>query len=826
MSALNDNLNNAFRQNRVVFWYDEHVESREQFDEVELQDVEKIVAQGNVFALKYRILKQEPTQKFLLYFPHKRPDNELNWLLDIELSNFVFDTEQSALFLQEMELDYIYKDLVKQHLTFFAARDRRQRFMELFNPNDEPQVLKYKILSVVFGTDNYDLETLVIAYANSYFSNLEKLNRDLERYDLREFIWQEISNKYKYTGSGQNIYEFIIEVFENSFPLTQKTGLTADARLILSSWRDSVTMRESYEKMSENIASVLKVEDLLQDVETELIMEDELFEFTDQKMIYELVHSLIDQDISFERFQNIVKSREPKFWFSDYKNLYYALENAFMLFEQIKKIHYEHTDAEAAIKAYINNDFKIDYHYRKFYEHFHLSEKKNIIKHLIGKVEKIYVNEWLFACGNAYQKLLNQKTRWNFSGMLMQRDFFNTRVQPILERQKIVVIISDALRYECGVELANEINRISRFNAVLEPMVSTLPSYTQLGMAALLPHKSLSFADESDNILADGMMSVGSENREKILKNNTKRDVRTIKAHEFLQMKNPDRRLLIRDVEILYIYSNKIDEAGDNKMTEDEVFKATREEIEHLKNLVVAATSANASRVLITSDHGFLYQDSAVDENDFLETKFMGNTFNNHRRFVLGSKLISNDATMHFSSDDLYLESGVEVLIAKGINRFKVKGAGSRFVHGGASLQETIIPLLDISKGREETVRQVDVDIIQSHSRITTNSLPVEFVQKEPVSDKVLPREIKAFIQADDGKILSNTFQFIFDFTGSEHRQRAKRFVFHMTSEASHKYRNQTVKLILQEPLPNTSRWRDYKDISYNLNISFTSDFD
>jgi len=46
----------------------------------------------------------EKEQKFLLYFPYKQPDNEENWLLDIELSNFVFDTEKSALFLQEMRV--------------------------------------------------------------------------------------------------------------------------------------------------------------------------------------------------------------------------------------------------------------------------------------------------------------------------------------------------------------------------------------------------------------------------------------------------------------------------------------------------------------------------------------------------------------------------------------------------------------------------------------------------------------------------------------------------------------------------------------------------
>jgi uncharacterized protein (TIGR02687 family) len=826
MSSISDNLENAFRQHRVVFWYDEMGDSREQYDEVNIPEVEKVEVKNNAFAVKYQVLRQERDKKFLLYFPYKRPENDDNWLLDIELSNFVFDTEQSALLLQEMGLDYIYKDLVQDHIAFFGARDRRQRFMNLFNSTDSIRILKYKMLSVVFDTDNYDLQTLVQAYANSYFTNLQKLNDNLANYNLKTFIWSEIRDKYRYEGEGQNIYEFVIEVFENSFPLTQKSGLTSDARLILSSWRDSFTMRESYQKISAEIADILNIEELLQTAELKDIVEDELFELTDKKIIFELVHRLQGRDISHDRFQNIIKARESKFWFSEYKHLYRALENAYMMFELIDNARCDYDSVETAVKQYVETDYRVDYHYRKFYEHFHQSAKKNIMKSLLDNVEKAYVNKWLFDCGNAYQRLLNDKKKWHFENMMMQRNFFKDKVSPILERQKVVVIISDALRYECGVELASEINSISKFDAKLEMMIGVVPSYTQLGMAALLPHKRLSFDGESDTVLTDGLSSMGSDNREKILQYNTQRAALTMQAREFMQMKSAERRIAIRDNEILYIYSNKIDKSGDDKMTENEVFEAVRLEIEQLRELVVAATSANASRVLVTSDHGFIYQDSIVEESDYVETKFKGETFKENRRFVLGTKLINDDDAMWFKAKDLMIESDVDVLIAKGINRFRVRGAGSRFVHGGASLQETIIPLLDISKGREDTVRIVEVDIIQSHNRITTNSLPVEFVQKEAVSEKVLPLELKAFIEAKDGKVLSDVFSFKFDFTGIEHNQRAKRFVFHMVSDAAHTYKNQMVDLVLQVPIENTNRWQDYKRFSYNLNISFTSDFD
>src|SRR5690625_6880644 len=120
MSALNENLKNAFQQHRVVFWYDATGESQEQYEDVELDDVEKVTVNHNAFALKHKILRQEKSKKILIYFPYERPGNENNWLLDIDLSYCIFDTEQTALNLHEMELDYRYKRSVKDQYGLFG----------------------------------------------------------------------------------------------------------------------------------------------------------------------------------------------------------------------------------------------------------------------------------------------------------------------------------------------------------------------------------------------------------------------------------------------------------------------------------------------------------------------------------------------------------------------------------------------------------------------------------------------------------------------------------------------------------------------------------
>lgn len=59
--------------------------------------------------------------------------------------------------------------------------------------------------------------------------------------------------------------------------------------------------------------------------------------------------------------------------------------------------------------------------------------------------------------------------------------------------KRVFVVISDALRFEVAHELVQQTNSKSRFKASIDGMLGVLPSYTALGMASLLPHKTLAY---------------------------------------------------------------------------------------------------------------------------------------------------------------------------------------------------------------------------------------------------------------------------------------------------------------------------------------------
>jgi hypothetical protein len=150
--------------------------------------------------------------------------------------------------------------------------------------------------------------------------------------------------------------------------------------------------------------------------------------------------------------------------------------------------------------------------------------------------------------------------------------------------------------------------------------------------------------------------------------------------------------------------------------------------------------SANASNVFITADHGFLFQEKALADSFFLSTQPQGDDIKVvNRRYVLGRGLKVDIAFNTFNSVQIGLDSDLEVQIPKSIHRLRLAGGGSRYVHGGATLQEIVVPVLAVNKKRKSDTRLVNVEVWPESDKITTGQVVVRLFQSEPVSEKVQP---------------------------------------------------------------------------------------
>src|SRR5690606_37958527 len=97
------------------------------------------------------------------------------------------------------------------------------------------------------------------------------------------------------------------------------------------------------------------------------------------------------------------------------------------------------------------------------------------------------------------------------------------------------------------------------------------PSYTQLGMASLLPHKTLQILEnDSGEVMADGVSTMGTANRARILAKTVPSSTAVL-AKDVLAMGKEDSRALVRDHDVVYVYHNLIDKTGDTRDTEERV---------------------------------------------------------------------------------------------------------------------------------------------------------------------------------------------------------------------------------------------------------------
>ena len=299
-----------------------------------------------------------------------------------------------------------------------------------------------------------------------------------------------------------------------------------------------------------------------------------------------------------------------------------------------------------------------------------------------------------------------------------------------------------------------------------------------------------------------------------------------IAADELLKMKaTTEGREFIKPYNVVYIYRNHIDKIGDDKTSESRVFEATETEFEYLLKVVKHINNMNGYNMIITSDHGYLYQHNRLDETDFSDFSPIGTIYKSSRRFVLGKQLNSSASVQKWTADQLGLGDDTEVLIPKSINRIRIQGAGSRFVHGGSSLQEIVIPVLEINKARKSDVEQVEVDIISGSSNITSNTFGVSFYQKQAVTEKIQPRQLRAGFYTGVGQLISDMVTLMFNSPDNDAQAREKRQSFIFTRDAS-KYNGQDVYLKIEENIEGTTHFKTYKTITYRMLIAFSSEFD
>jgi hypothetical protein len=324
----------------------------------------------------------------------------------------------------------------------------------------------------------------------------------------------------------------------------------------------------------------------------------------------------------------------------------------------------------------------------------------------------------------------------------------------------------------------------------------------------------------------DGKSATGTESRSQILGATLEGKARAVQAEVFLEMNTKtDARALLRGNDVVYVFHNAIDKVGDSPVTEAKTAEAVESAFIELMQIIRKIANANATNILLTADHGFLFQQSEVAECDDLPLPDAGEWLLKNRRFALGRGVKDGGPVKVFAASQLGLEGDWEAAFPLALGRFPLRGSGKRYVHGGLSLQEVVVPVVRIHKARNDDIERVEVDILRAPGKITTGQLSLALYQAQPVGDKTLARTLSVGVYSSDGRELSEVHSLTFGSADEEPRLR-ETSVGLTLSKAADDYNGQEVEIRLVETIPGTNQIAVYKVHRVRLHKPFESDFD
>jgi len=268
----------------------------------------------------------------------------------------------------------------------------------------------------------------------------------------------------------------------------------------------------------------------------------------------------------------------------------------------------------------------------------------------------------------------------------------------------------DALRFEMGVDLAQQLQ--GALDLTVRPAIAALPSITPVGMAALLPGASASFAvvDHKGKIAAkvEGSVMPGLSERLKFLKAKVPNAI-DVTLGKLLSTPPSKLGKLVSEASLVVVRSQEIDFMGE--MDSDLLARQVMDTIiGNVARAVKKLAAAGIENLVITGDHG--HQFSIRKDEDMRTDNPGGNTLDIHRRCWIGRGGATPLGTVRVTGAELGYQTDLDFVFPTSLGVFKAAG-GLCFHHGGFSLQEIVIPVLSLrmpsreSKPPKETVAQL-----------------------------------------------------------------------------------------------------------------------
>ncbi len=831
LKQIIDRLNAEFtgETRKLVFWYDDKAEFAEDMETVELQNAKIYRLQpDNQFYTKYFLERVDKNTNYLIYAPFPKPDVRDNHLEDTMLYSRRFFADRASLLSVDLGIEEKYKPVIEKHIKFFANKERTQRFYDLEIENFNEENILVGLLSAVCKARTCSFEEVVRIMLTDGELVDNAFLQEFEKYDLLSAFWQLCEQHFGYTDAKPGLERLLVTLFvtytgryvQAELPAAWKSFVSYKSGNIiafLDSLMNSVLYRDKYDALSAHVAKGLNVLPAFAGMRVDDLVECDTFLTVDQVLVKWLIDRLVSEDTGATAngltIPELCEKRAKMHFGRKTEKTYQLLSSAYRL---VKAADYHIAEGfKPIIDQYLSTDYDMDQQYRKFYYYYDQLENTESFEPLRELVENIYTNEYLACLLPAWNAGIQQDAA--FSAIPLQREFYNANLRYTKERT--VVIISDAMRYEVGQELFARMQDDPKCTAKLSVQLAVLPSYTRLGMAALLPHKTLEMTGDFQ-VLADGILCDNLAGRQQVLQSYNPDSV-CVQFDDIKSLKVAELRDVLTKRQIIYVYHNQIDARGDKANTEDEVFNACEEAVQEIMDLIHRiSVSGNTYHFIVTADHGFIYKRDKLTESDKISGKSAEKAFVN-RRFIVSKAALEDDGIDHMSMGCvLGNEDSKVVSYPVSSNVFKVAGGGANYVHGGSSPQEMLVPVLDIKmeRGHMET-KNAEIALVSIVHKITNLITSMDFIQSDAVSDTVKMAKYRIFFLSEDNEKISNENSYVAD----SREENAQKRIFRMRFTFKNKKydKDKQYYLVVYDDESGLEQWRQ----PVIMDIAFADDF-
>ena len=819
-----------FYARRIIFWYDEDREFEDDIGSLELENAGVLILNGrNLFAVKHQLVAEDPTGNYLVYCPFGYDDPEKNWLLNVELYSEEFRADLNSIWMDEMGLaaSPVLRTQVKGYRKFFNAKDRRAKVAAMSSNISTAAQMHTAVMSVLSGLKQLSPNGIIRAVLSS---GTDQTGNDVYQsfvsYGADKPFWVMVKQAcgYQYTD-GEDLSDLVAHIVFTAASRTIRSDLLAGLERFISvphqTWcYDFVTdwlhsdQDEVLYRLIRDLEHEYRLADRFAKGEIEDLQNTECFPCINECILSALMNEIIDETVQAQTISAVVERRRSMIWY-DYVSCYYeGLQQVanMMVFYQNHASAFHTVDAAEVWKEYTQDYYRMDTYYRLFHLEFrrslHVLNSKldDSFKAVAEKVEGLY-NHWFLSQLSACWTNASETDLQNLGGFAdvpQQEHFYDEKVRGADTR--VFVIVSDALRYEVAAVLAEQLRRETQSKVALESRQGIFPTITPYGMAALLPHYNLTVKQKASGklqVLADGQPTE-AEDREAVLKAVNPNSV-ALKYKDIIDLKRVERAALVKGMDVVYIYHDRIDETSHKD--EDGVFEACEQAIQEIKTLVrIIVNEFGGIRILITADHGFLYTYNALNEDSKVSSGLGNQVVEMGRRYAIAQQGASDEYLMPVR----FLQGKTEYVgFAPRENiRLKVSGAGVNYVHGGVSLQEMVVPVIDYRYLRNENkdyrqnrekydTKPVSVSLISATRKISNMLFALNFYQQEPVGDNRSACNYLVFFRDAGGKVISDTNKIIANKETENGQERTFRCTFNLKPQ---QYSNlDTYYLVIQD---------------------------